>query len=312
MRLMRRIRKGKTRKGKLVSSVFSIFSFLILLALVKNVSIGLVQFGTTTIVAQSGPGRLGNQLFQYASTLGISHAKRVAFCISSEYPFPFDDIFQGPFPQCPTRLLQVTFLPELGYGLYTKFRFPSYCLLSSCYISLGPYLQSFKYLDVDVRRTLAFLPAIQNEASQVIHQLRPNPTTLMIGIHVRRGDVAMDVDYLLVAPVSYFAKAMDYFRQTHPTKTIQFVVSSDDIPWCQQQEIFGHAAMVHSTPAIDLAILSLCDHIIMSVGTFGWFAGMFAGGDVVYYKDAIVLDHPTNKGQISLEDYYPSSWIAIS
>ena len=310
MRLLRRSKKRETRKGHFISSLFSVF---ILIALVENVYFGLFHIGTTTIVAQSGPGRLGNQLFQYISTLGISHANGVAFCVSTEHPFPFDDIFQGPFPPCPARLPPVTFLPELGYGLYTKFRFPSYCLLFSCYISLGPYLQSFKYLDVDVRRTLEFLPTIQDKATQIFHQLRPNPTTLMIGIHVRRGDVATtSVDYLQVAPASYFAKAMDYFHQTYPTRNIQFVVSSDDIPWCQRQEIFGHAVMMHSIPAIDLAFLSLCDHIIMSVGTFGWFAGMFAGGDVVYYKDAIVLDHPTNKGQISVEDFYPSSWIAIS
>jgi hypothetical protein len=34
--------------------------------------------------------------------------------------------------------------------------------------------------------------------------------------------------------------------------------------------------------------------------------------DVVYNSKAIVLEHPTNRGQIRLEDYYPPMWTGIS
>ena len=263
-------------------------------------------------MAQSGPGRLGNQIFQYASALGISHAAGVNFCVSPDHPFPFDAIFQGPFPLCQQKLPLVSFLPEAGYGIYTSFRIPT-CLISSCFVSVGPYLQSYKYLDADLSQTLVFLPAIQQEATRVMRQLRSSPDMLLIGIHVRRGDVADSVDYLRAAPVSYFGRAMDYYEHKYSSgkQQIKFLIASDDIPWCQEQDLFQSAAIVQSSPAVDLAILSLCDHIVMSVGTFGWFAGNFAGGDVVYYKDAIIMEHPTNKGQIKLEDYYPPAWIPM-
>lgn len=260
------------------------------------------------IVAQSGPGRLGNQLFQYASALGISHAKGVEFCVSVEHPFPFDAIFQGPFPKCTQQLPQIAVVHELGYGIYTDFRLPI-CFFPPCYVTVGTYLQSFKYLDQDVRHTFQFLPAIQQEAATAIQKIRPHPGSILVGIHVRRGDLEI-TNYLNQAPVSYFARAMDFFSHKYD-KTVKFVVASDDIPWCQDQGVFDSAAMVHSTPAVDLAILSLCNHIIMSVGTFGWFAGKFAGGDVVYYEDAIVLDHLTNAGQILLQDYYPPEWVPM-
>ena len=39
---------------------------------------------------------------------------------------------------------------------------------------------------------------------------------------------------------------------------------------------------------LELALLTLCDHTIMSVGTFSWWAAFLAGGDVVYYKNHIL------------------------
>jgi galactoside 2-L-fucosyltransferase 1/2 len=290
-----------------------VISSVIFLVLIGNLLCFLRWFHrpTTTIVAQSGPGRLGNQIFQYASALGISHATGVNFCVSPDHPFPFDAIFQGPFPLCKQQLPQVSFLPEAGYGIYTSFRMPN-CFISSCFVSVGPYLQSYKYLDADLSQTFVFLPAIQQEATKVMNQLRSSPDMLLIGIHVRRGDVANSVDYLRAAPMSYFGRAMDHYEHKYIGKQIKFLIASDDIPWCQEQDLFRSAAIVHSSPAVDLAILSLCDHIIMSVGTFGWFAGKFAGGGVVYYKDAIIMEHSTNEGQIRLEDYYPPAWIPMS
>jgi len=62
--------------------------------------------------------------------------------------------------------------------------------------------------------------------------------------------------------------------------------------------------------AEDLAILSSCDHTIMSVGTFGWWAGYLAGGIVVYYrnfprKDGNLMPH------FSREDFFPPEWVGI-
>jgi Glycosyl transferase family 11 len=60
----------------------------------------------------------------------------------------------------------------------------------------------------------------------------------------------------------------------------------------------------------DLAILSHCNHTIMTVGTFGWWAGFLSGGITVYYKN-----FPAAGSELSLgfyaEDYFLPEWVGL-
>jgi galactoside 2-L-fucosyltransferase 1/2 len=291
---------------------------------------------TIFIVAQSGPGRLGNQLFEYASVLGIYEDRQrhnpfqdeILFCIDRNHPFTLlEQIFQGPFPPCPETMPVPRHLGERGYGIYTKFDETQYCSSSSqglCAFTFGPYLQSYKYLQLSgksIRSALTFASHhnVIETARSFVHRVRTNPTTAIVRIHVRRGDV-LQVDYLRVASVEYLRKAMRHY-ETEFGSNVRFILTSDDWTWCQTQtELFaGHEFDVvkvtrdEADPVLDLAILSHCDHMILTVGTFGWWgAWLGMAENVVYNQDAIVLDHATNRGQIRLEDYYPPMWTGIS
>lgn len=294
---------------------------------------------TIYIVAQSGPGRLGNQLFQYASVLGIYEERQrhnpyqdeVVFCIDRKHPFTLlEQIFQGPFPPCPENMPLLRHLDERGYGIYTKFDETQYCSSSSsqgsCAFTFGPYLQSYKYLQLSgksIRSALTFASHLRDgvvaKARSMVHRVRTNPTTAIVGIHVRRGDV-LEVDYLRVASVAYLRKAMQHY-ETEFRSNVRFILLSDDRTWCQSQtDLFaGHEFDVvlathdnDNDPVLDLAILSHCDHMILTVGTFGWWgAWLGMAENVVYNQDAIVLDHATNRGQIRLDDYYPPMWTGM-
>jgi len=60
----------------------------------------------------------------------------------------------------------------------------------------------------------------------------------------------------------------------------------------------------------DMATMSLCDHVIMSSGTFGWWGGWLAKGTTIYYRD-----WPKNESALAKlfvkEDFYPPEWIAM-
>ena len=63
-------------------------------------------------------------------------------------------------------------------------------------------------------------------------------------------------------------------------------------------------------PGLDMIVLANCDHVIMSSGTFGWWAGWLSGGHVVYYK------HSARKGshfgkEFDAKDFFPPSWIPL-
>ena len=76
---------------------------------------------------------------------------------------------------------------------------------------------------------------------------------------------------------------MKYFTSRY--KRVLFVVLSDDIPWCRQNVRGKDVVYSNNSPSVDLAIASLCDHAIITVGTFGLWVAWFADGITVRSAD---------------------------
>ena len=60
----------------------------------------------------------------------------------------------------------------------------------------------------------------------------------------------------------------------------------------------------------DFTLLTLCNHTAMSVGTFGYWAAILAGGEVVYFRNHVV------KGSIAAGyfvdgHHFPESWLGL-
>ena len=138
-----------------------------------------------------------------------------------------------------------------------------------------------------------------------------------IGIHVRRGDILKEKYQnrgYTVAPIDYIQKAMEYYMRKFRKDTIVFLVASDDLNWCRQY-ITGPNVMFSPFRGVnaigeDLAMLSSCEHSIITTGTFGWMGARLAGGDVVYYKN---FPRPGSKFAQTLThaNYYPPKWIGL-
>jgi len=66
-----------------------------------------------------------------------------------------------------------------------------------------------------------------------------------------------------------------------------------------------------------MAILSLCNNMAMTVGTFGWWASFLgdqeskSDRDVIYYSDMFKMDAKPNVGNVVLEDHFPSHWLKM-
>jgi len=89
--------------------------------------------------------------------------------------------------------------------------------------------------------------------------------------------------------------------------------------WCTTQALFQALDVTiirEPHPAgMDMAILASCQHLIVSVGTFGWWAGFLVGrgeGRVVYFRDQFDMGHKINRGNVVLDDYFPEQWHGIS
>ena len=98
-----------------------------------------------------------------------------------------------------------------------------------------------------------------------------------------------------------------------------FLICSDDIKWSKENlanlpgKQSGIAFMSDRTKdyMIDFGILINSNHSIITAGTFGWWAGWLAGGEVIYstaFNDWKLRDHPHGYNK---QDFFPENWIAI-
>ena len=187
------------------------------------------------------------------------------------------------------------------------------------------YLQSFKYFDFmksEILQQFRFKEKYKYSAEVMLQeainthksnlQSRDGYMTdiVVVGIHVRRGDfVRSQSQGYVPAPLPYFYRAMNYFRTRYPN--VMFFVCSNEVIWCKKyledDNIFYSQSYNEYT---DLAALSLCNHTIISAGSYSWWAGYLTNGTVIYYKDFPRPGSSLDKSMVR-KDYYPPSWIPL-
>ena len=132
----------------------------------------------------------------------------------------------------------------------------------------------------------------------------------LIAVHVRRGDM-LKHPFTIVPSQSYFSKAMTYFRNKYRNRAI-FIVVTNDWKWTKRNIKGIDVFLTHDTgpksKEEDFAIAVSCNHTVMSVGTFGWWMGFLAGGEVVYFKDWI---KGSAKQWYNNSQYFPHNFQAI-
>ena len=306
-------------------------------------------------------GRLGNQLFQWASALGLAARRNATACFGaparggndaeSSPEMLFDGRFTGG-AGCPS--LRPCAIAPTGDRCWRLFaeqgpnRHDDLPVASSTYTGIVPpgFLQSFRYFDAIaplLRKRLRFKKSLQVLSSEALSRVRRERSlaaaVALVGVHVRRGDKTHDVSNapgsktnLVLPSLAYWQHAMRWHRHGHKT-TVHFVVVSDDLAWCKEQAVFQErdVTLLEDRPAAEaFALLACCDHAIISIGTFGWWAGWLTGGVVTYYAHEFNLSHPsswakpvgwrrkrglaTNGRQeptVRRGDYYPPEWVAI-
>lgn len=261
--------------------------------------------------------RLGNLMFNYASMVGIG--ERYNMTIVMQPHFRLFKIFEL------SAVISEDITNTLGsHRVYEEFgrRACAYDMgvekLSAVNTRLQGYFQSYRYFNHSagtVRKEFKFKRLITSAAADFLlrsKQQQKQQGVVTVGIHVRRGDYLQPYysNYgYRTADMKYFNKAIEYFSSKY--HAVLFVVCSDDIEWSRQNIVGDN--IVYSDSAsdiIDLAILSQCDHSIMSTGSFGWWGSWLANGTTIYYdgwpRPVSVLEYMVTK-----TDFFPPYWIPM-
>ena len=273
-------------------------------------------------------GRLGNQMFQFASTLGI--ANRLGF----EARFPIENclnfIGSGPFDPKIGRPMDVKcdlvdcfdispeyFIPQRhmnqGHSYHeNKFGYDQEIESLPDNSSLNGYFQTEKYFkefrDLIISQ-FAFKSSYSDPAESYIQTIRENNKDAVIAsIHVRRGDYVMFPDHHPPCSFNYYNNAIEELRILN--SNIIYVIFSDDVEWCHKE--FNDPSYVISdleNPYIEMCAMSLCDHNIIANSSFSWW-GAWLNANV---NKTVIAPSRWFGSQISkdVSDVYCKEWKII-
>lgn len=151
---------------------------------------------------------------------------------------------------------------------------------------LGNQLFQFAYLHAQARK--GNIPDVYVQSEEYFKEYADEIKLLygqdiepisQVAIHVRRGDYVNNPFYVDLMTTGYYERAMALF----PNES--FLVFSDDIEWCKEQEIFKGCEFIHGTEIEDLNMMAGCKGIIMANSSFSWWAAYLSKGKVIAPKE---------------------------
>lgn len=267
------------------------------------------------VIHYSMRGRLGNQLFEHAATLALAKKSGKQACVIGERVNLIDDYFVGEhFYRNCSHVSPLQSIDQMGYAIFTPIPKSDESIL------LGGYLQSWKYFEgneAEIKGAFTLKHEYLKKADEILGEghSSSNNSFFNVGIHLRW----FEAHHLIDPPAQFYSWAMDHFMSKYGQSEVRFYVASRDIKRAQRLDVFDRDGVLflHETSTVlDFAILMKCDGMILSSGTFGWWAAWLGphqrGGEVIYYSDIFDMNHHLNKGQVIKEDYYPPEWQEVS
>lgn len=242
------------------------------------------ELGPRRVVLRPSGG-LGNQMFQYAAAL--AYARRVGAPLRLDLANYEGGVGQREFLlgrlRVPVRransleVLNSRLRPHFEtLGRFDDFLFSDH---GSAWL-MGFWEDEAYFADIVPAVRRRFRPRdanIARAASDVVQRARINDGPV-IGVHLRRGDRGpggIAFSPFSTLPASYYREAASRF--TPGANFLMFSDTPEDIAWCRGHLGLGDGASTTfgdgRDPILDLFALVQCDHLILSAGTFSWWAG---------------------------------------
>lgn len=264
-------------------------------------------------------GRLGNQMFQIAGTIGIALKHKLQF----GFPYWQNYDHNNRFGNTENMDIQSFFknpLPEVQPGNYQEVNIPwGYHPHFQVHdgISLHGHMQCEKYFKdyhQVIRHYFELVPPRSLSLSKGpngFEHKQPPPNA--IAIHVRRGDYGGD--YHPALGMEYYGRALDYFPSHYPV-----YIFSDDIP--AAKKMFSSYKQINNSTSkqfnyvetdhyiTDLYLITKCSHFIIANSTFSWWGAWLSTASL--HKHVIAPSRWFGPAcRSSAHDIYPEGWLKL-
>jgi hypothetical protein len=248
-------------------------------------------------------GRLGNQMYQYATLLGVAGRKGYGLSIPADghgLAEAFPAVRRRPTganqdaPQIRERHFH--FDPEVAYACPDG-------------ADLVGYFQSERYFAdaaEAVRSEFAFEDGIASACRRVVEGLGPET----ISLHVRRTDYVALSEIHPPCDLDYYEAALARLEPDAPV-----MVFSDDLDWCRAQALFQGGRFSFSegrSAAEDLCLMSLCRRHVIANSSFSWWgAWLNPDPQKLVIAPARWFGTTGYTSQHDTSDLIPESWARI-
>ncbi|KAM9035364.1 galactoside 2-alpha-L-fucosyltransferase 1 [Sarcophilus harrisii] len=247
-------------------------------------------------------GRFGNQMGQYATLYALARLNGKQAFILPDMHATLAPVFKLTLP-----VLDATAASHVPWSLY-----PLRDWMAEEYGRLGdrdalrftgfPCSWTFyHHLRAEIRREFSLHRHVREDAQAFLRWVRHSrgggPDLVFVGVHVRRGDyVEMMPGHWrgVVADAAYLERALAWFRARYPA--VVFVVTSNGMEWCREHISPSRGDVVfagdgdEAAPGSDFALLTQCNHTVMTIGTFGYWAAYLAAGETIYLANYTLPD----------------------
>jgi hypothetical protein len=253
-------------------------------------------------------GRLGNQMFQFASLKGIARNNGYEYCIPptrNQNEWTDHQLF-NPFKLKKTTQLNVQYIDSKRPVVSeSDFSFDKN-LFEKCpdWIDLRGFFQSekyFKHIRDELLEDFEFRDEILEPAKKTISYWK-NP----IALHIRRTDYLTNPDHTTLS-LDYYEKAL-----THFDSGAEILIFSDEPQWCMNQKLFDNDRFMISetmNPYMDLCLMSLCSGHIIANSSFSWWGAWLSANTSVVAPSGWFSG--SRNEHLNTVDLIPETWTVI-
>ena len=229
-------------------------------------------------------GRLGNQMFQYASLKGIARNRKYEYCFpplggAAEWDNVdqyYQEIREGkaghillqPFTMESISQLNLQYIDKSRPIVQEKtFAFDEE-IFNNCpdWVDIRGFFQTekyFKHIRDEIKKDFTFRDEIINPCKEMVSGI-DDP----ISLHIRRTDYITNSNHSTLE-LDYYESALSNFDSD-----ATILVFSDDPDWCNQQELFSDDRFMiaeGNSGYVDMCLMSLCSGHIIANSSFSWW-----------------------------------------
>jgi hypothetical protein len=249
-------------------------------------------------------GRLGNQMFQYATLYAIAKQNNYDFGVprskvnnTNEYSkFYLPEIFNLSAKDSSNTNNQKRFVEK-------KHDYDPYIFSIEDDTDIWGYFQTEKYFKKykeEIKKEFSFPKEIKNFCESFKKSFFNKK---IVSLHVRRGDYLKIPNIHPPCSLNYYQEAISQFDEDS-----LFLIFSDDIAWCIENFKGERYLFFQNNHYTSLCMMSLCDGHIIANSSYSWW-GAWLGGENLVIAPKNWFGQELNYK--NTEDVYCDNWVVM-